>query len=223
MGGVWFIATLLICKCVFSFLCELLQNHTDIKYVRFILIMIVVALCVIAPILNKSKWSILPFCIDNAKFAIIFYIMGNVFNRYKIPEKLKELRKIERVVLAFVSGIILIVCTLYNNELVLMFQNQYGNYLLFYLGSFSGIFLMIIISMGVKYLRNLFLYFGDTLWFYLMQFYVLDFMISISIRVFKNHLYIGSVIVFLTTVICLIPINELMKRISSAIVNKVSS
>lgn len=108
---------------------------------------------------------------------------------------------------------LLVFSSILNSDPVLMYKNLYGNYMLFYIGSFSGIAFICCISIWLENLThgNILYYFGDTLWLYLMQFYVLDIVISIVIRLPIN-MCIGSLIVFCITTVVLLPINELMKK-----------
>lgn len=203
-GGYWFIVTLLITKLLFDFWCQL--NEKRIVERTIILIII---LCIISPLLNIPRLQVLPFCIDNVKFALIFYAAGYLFKISKMMDEIVKIKwKLFPVVLLCTTWLM---CTYFNDSLVLMYKNQFGNYFLFYFGAFAGILLFVFISVSINNLKKLFLYFGDTLWFFLMQFYVLDIFISVAIRVFENHAYIGSAFVFFGTVVCLIPINKFMK------------
>lgn len=200
-GGYWFIVTLMWCKLLFFFIYSKISNKFHIKPV-----LILLALLILMPILNVASLSVLPWSLDNLKFGIIFYYAGFLSRRFNLFSYLKNK-------LCIISLMLLVFSSILNSDPVLMYKNLYGNYMLFYIGSFSGIIFICYISIWLENLThsNILYYFGDTLWLYLMQFYVLDIVISVVIRLPINE-YIGSLIVFCITTVVLLPINELMKK-----------
>ena len=179
---------------------------------------ILIALLIIAPVTNKVEWSMLPLSLDNVKFGMVFYIAGVCIKELEDKKKFLWLKKYDASLVIIVSAMLLILCARFNYTPVLMYKNEYGNYCLFYFGAFVGIYLLCYVSQKIECLegkcalKRTFTYFGNTIWFYLMQFYVLDLVISIVIRINVN-LFWGSILVFITTTLCLIPINSILKKV----------
>lgn len=166
---------------------------------------------VIASLTNIINIEWAPFYLDNVRFGLIFYMLGALLKKTNLLTKL-----FNNWWLIIILFIIFAVSTYFNPEMVLMYKNQYGNYILFYLGSLSGIMFTILISNVIstktKTLNNIFTYFGsNTLWFYIMQFYVLD-----AVDTIFWHLpiskYLGSACTFIFTMLIIIPVDKFVKK-----------
>ena len=174
---------------------------------------------IISILLNNIGCSYLPFCLDNVRFAIIFYYLGYIFKRYKIIENIEK----KTVLYLIVSLLILIIATVFNKIPVMMHANIYGNYLLFIVGSISGIMFIILLSklLSKTKISKLFEYFGrDTLYYFTMQFMVLDCVKVIICKFINTNYIIQSILAFICTILILIPIDFIMKRYFSKIFNK---
>lgn len=210
----WFIVTLLLCKILFSFLVKIFNKCNIYQNIAILIIMYIISI-----LLNNIGCSYLPFCLDNVRFAIIFYYLGYIFKRYKIIENIEK----KTVLYLIVSLLILIIATVFNKIPVMMHANIYGNYLLFIVGSISGIMFIILLSklLSKTKISKLFEYFGrDTLYYFTMQFMVLDCVKVIICKFINTNYIIQSILAFICTILILIPIDFIMKRYFSKIFNK---
>lgn len=94
---------------------------------------IIIVFAVIGFISAKINGYFLPFCLSIVPSAILFYSLGNMFNG--------KILKTNRLLIMFFLVITVVVA--YFNGRINMHRNFYGNYVLFILGSLSGIYMMI--------------------------------------------------------------------------------
>lgn len=89
----------------------------------------------------------LPWNADVALTAIVFYGAGFLFksNIERVRMKPNKFK-----IFVIISCIVINIIFVNINQVVFMFENQYGNYICFYMASFSGIMVFTIISMMIK-------------------------------------------------------------------------
>lgn len=167
----------------------------------------------------------LPFCLDNVRFAMVFYALGCFVRQYS-----RLLAPVHNIgissVLAVISFGILCACAYFNNTAVMMHANEYGSYLLFIVGALAGIFFIGILSIGLDRFgaaAKLFEYFGkDTTYYFLMQFIVID----VVKAVFRSRLEeapLTAVVIFIIVVLILIPVNKMAHWLITPAINKIAA
>lgn len=130
----WFFEALFVAECLLYFICRFLKFYKKDKKYYYILVSMV---CFAGSfgmqvILDKR----LPFTIDIAVMALAYMCLG--YATVELIENYRASSKKLYAVVLFFSFLVLLLCTI-PNEPVLMYLNQYGNYLLFIMGSFAGI------------------------------------------------------------------------------------
>lgn len=210
-GGMWFVITLLGCKILFYFFENIAKKVSLLKNVVILLIMFIASI-----ILNYFNINFMPFCLDNIRFAFLFYYLGYIFNNYKIFEKLNN----NLYIIVFL--LLLIFSQLLNDSSILMHENIYGNYLYFFAGAICGIIFLIKISMYIaeSFICNFFIYFGkNTLYFFTMQFIVLD-CTKFVIRKINMNSSIQTLFTFIITILILTQVNYLCNKFFTPLLNK---
>ena len=137
---IWFLTCIFLVQVIYFILNRIIKNEFIILGITFIL-----------SILSFSFFRniFLPWSIDAAFIGIFFFSVGFILKKYKIFEKIPD----NKLLLLFISLFLLFITVLisqFNNEVVLMAENKYGNYLLFLLGSFIGTFFIILISLVIR-------------------------------------------------------------------------
>lgn len=213
-AGMWFVATLMITKIIFSFIVKSTESASLPKNIFYGIVMIIIAVST-----NYKKISILPFCLDNVKFAIIFYYLGYLMRKYRVLGLIDSLKEVLVVSLSTALFIIAFIFANVNFVAVHMYENVYGNYIYFFLGSICAILASFILVYKIreKHIDAFFGYFGkDTIYFFTMQFIVLD-----GVKYIIAHLSVGYPVIishllhfisFPIVVLLLIPIDSLMKK-----------
>lgn len=130
----WFFEALFVAECLLYFVCKLLKDYKKENKYYYVLVSIV---CFVGSfgmqvILDKR----LPFTMDIAVMALAYMCLG--YATVELVERYRASSKKLYAVVLFFSFLVLLLCTI-SNEPVLMYLNQYGNYLLFIMGSFAGI------------------------------------------------------------------------------------
>lgn len=204
-GGAWFIISLLGCKILYSLFYQKIKNDNVILKSSIIMILSFI----LGIIFHQLKIEFLPLCINNIFFALSFYILGYILKITNIIEKLSKIIYIMPMPLL----IFLTLCSYYNQP-VMMHANDYGNYLLFIIGSISGVLAVCYISIVfTKYtFSKIFSFFGkDTLFYFTWQFICLD-VVKKLLKTISLSCEIKSIIAFVIVVLLLIPINYFSQK-----------
>lgn len=136
----WFLPCLFVTEIAFNFIFSKVKK----TYCTFIIIIISI-LGYIYPYITNIR---LPFGIDIAMTAIVFYYMGVIF-RQKESQIVSKTKKFN--VLIFLLGIIIILFYSFSNSAVNMASLGFGkNYFLFYLISIIGSYIMYLISNKIE-------------------------------------------------------------------------
>lgn len=202
-GGMWFVISLLFTKLLFSFLVKFIDKLTAIENV-----LILIVFGSIAIFLNSIGINMLPFCLDNVRFSILFYYLGYLYQKYFNDKE-------GNVIKVILFGVILFLTTYFNPVSIMMHENSYGNYILFFFGSIFGILCLINISKLItnnKNFNKIFTFFGkNTLYYFTMQFICLDIVKKIF-SYFEINNIMNSILVFIIVVMILIPINKFLDK-----------
>lgn len=121
----WFFMCLYIVEMIYYCLFRNIDNNK-----RCIMIAVI---AVIGFISGKIDGYFLPLCLSIVPSAILFYSLGNMFNG--------KILKTNKLLIMFFLVITVVVA--HFNGRINMHRNFYGNYILFVLGAFSGIYMMI--------------------------------------------------------------------------------
>lgn len=216
-GGMWFVASMLVTKLIFSFIETKARNFSIFWDVLLGAIFIAAAVCT-----NYREISFLPFCLDNAKFAIVFYYSGYLTRKYGAVRMVDSFGRVFSLAAAGMLFCVTFALATANQVSVYMYENIYGNYLYFFLGSLSGIFASFILAYQIRWkrIRAFLAYFGrDTLYFFAMQFIVLDTLNRVIMWLNPDNVIAVSHLLHLASfpaaILILVPINAaMMKHIS---------
>lgn len=129
-SGLWFVLCLFIINVMYYFIS---------KYFDRISKVIILITCLLIGWFTSVKLPIrLPWSIDVAFTALVFFIVGNIIKKKKIDKYLKERvnNKTKVILLLFLISINVIVYKI-NGE-VSFFSNYYNNYIIFIIGSLCG-------------------------------------------------------------------------------------
>jgi acyltransferase len=130
-GVLWFLTCLFIVEMIYSIINNKIKNRKHI--------MLIIVSFSILGYLDSLYFSIrLPWGIDVALTGVVFYGIGNLLQIYINNFFYSYHRKIGLLI----TSIIIILLTAIierNNTIVYMYDNTYGNYILFYLAGFMGI------------------------------------------------------------------------------------
>lgn len=197
----WFLACLFVTEILF----HLLRSHVT-KY--SILINITIMISIIGFINSLLNFHRLPFCIDTSLIAITFYCGGYVLKDFIL--NIKDhlwLTFIFFVVGAFFS---------YINGRVDMSGNQYGNYLFFFIASFSSIMFWFQISKKIPAL-GLLKYIGEnSILFFLLHYVGVRFLLFFIIKVLGNKINnpntLFAVVFSLAGLIILAPLSYIARK-----------
>lgn len=204
----WFLQTLFIVVIVFYFISQIV--HISSVKCQIIL----GGMCILLGLLfeYKIEWpDESPFYINVVPMALFFYLLGFACKEF-LTSQLKQICdcKGKKTMLLIGASCILMVCALCNSS-VTMYNNHYGNFLLFILGALSGIMLVWIIADFVQ--NNLFLRWcgRNSIIIYVWQFMLTQFFKNIiemifSMANFKCPNIIMTVCVFIVCVLVVIPI-----------------
>lgn len=127
----WFLPCLFTTKVLFCLINKIKQGGVQA---------FAVLLSLIIGIVLSINNVILPWGIETALIALAFMYIA-----YKLKSEVKIEKISTRVILNVISIIGIIICMLLNNE-VDMLNHKYGNIILFFLGAFSGINLILNLS-----------------------------------------------------------------------------
>lgn len=213
-GGMWFVASMLMTKLIFSFIEAKVRHFSVFCDVLLGALFIAAAVCT-----NYREISFLPFCLDNAKFALIFYYSGYLARKYRAVRLLDSTGSMFSLVAASALFCISFALATVNQVSVYMYENIYGNYFYFFLGSLSGIFGSFILAYQIRWnrIRTFLAYFGrDTLYFFAMQFIVLDMLNRVIMWLNPDNVIAVSHLLHLASfpaaILILVPINAAMRK-----------
>lgn len=127
----WFLACLLTTETLFY----LIFRHIKSNKSYWIATLIIALIGGMNYYLNPIA---LPWGLGIAFPMMVFYSAGNFFYN-QIINTYRPLRLHYTLLLQIISIVLVIIVYHYNSGEVLVFSNQYGNYLLFYIGAFAGI------------------------------------------------------------------------------------
>lgn len=152
-GTLWFVACLFITELLFYLIAKV-----GAKKNRNIFI-ILLFFSIFGYLYSKYIIKPLPWSIDAALTAVVFYGIGYIFKEKNFLLSVSNLK-----VFIILSCINLL--SGFYNPRISMFGNVYGNYFLFYLSAFSGVIAFIILVRLVKE-SNILLYIGKNSIIYL--------------------------------------------------------
>jgi acyltransferase len=137
--ALWFIPCLLVTELMFYSLHRL--TSSDIKKISAVLVLFALGGYAESIYVHQN----LPWAIDTALTALVFYGLGYVYRNSQLPRGIAD-RGNKRMAL-FLFVISTIVCILFAklNVRVDMNARYYGNFFYFYLGALSGIFSYLVI------------------------------------------------------------------------------
>jgi fucose 4-O-acetylase-like acetyltransferase len=136
--ALWFINCLFLTSLIFYWFKRIFKNYA---------IIIALILSIIGFWLSRHLSFRLPWSLDTAMLAILFYGAGHEIKQAEILKKISQhLSKYRLIIYSLIFlGFNLLLSRL--NGRVDMFTNYYGNYFLFYLAAFAGIILIVFVAM----------------------------------------------------------------------------
>lgn len=222
MGGGWYFTTWIVTTILFSILWDRILRRIRLGYQIVLLILLAVG----ASLTNSASISYLPLCLDNAKFALIFFYFGVVMNSIIKKYKWSAETVHNKTLLFFFVDVVLIILlvgiTHHHGECVYMYINSYGNYFLFFAGAIIGIVALVLTSILIERVRisNIASFFGcETLYYYLMHFSYVYVVIRVVSKYIKNPM-LGTMLVFFIVCFTLIPTNYILKKTLSPLLQR---
>lgn len=139
-GVLWFLTCLFVVECLY---CIIVKKIKDRKKI----VVLLVVMSIIGYLDSLFTTIRLPWSINIALTAIVFYGIGNVMKSY-----INRLTLYKRSKLLLAAGLSFLLALLVNryNSIIYMYDNSYGNYVLFYLASLLGILGVACLSMAIK-------------------------------------------------------------------------
>lgn len=211
----WFLPVLFICSVTYSSLVTI--HKGKIIYMKFILLLVSFAMIYPGQVLNQHEFTYIGTIINSRHIAVLpmaffFYMMGSLYMEYKEQIKLftnricsSELKGLLFIILLFVLFALSSI-----NGPAHMYENKYGNIILFLITSFMGI------KVGLTIAKNLsgsqFLeYVGmNSIIFYVWNFIVVHVFTSLLFRLFEGIIN-NEAIVLLSFVIVLFALYAIVK------------
>lgn len=143
----WFLA------CLFSVECLYYIIFRNIK-TTLIYWLTVVSLGIVGGINYAFNPIALPWGLSIAFPMMVFYAVGAFFSPRIIANDYRILHIKNTGIWMIVSFVSMLLVYHFNTGEVCVFKNEYGNYILFYIGAFSGILFMHIICRWLEYLEK---------------------------------------------------------------------
>lgn len=174
VGQIWFLICLFITEIMFFYLYKKFFQHLSFTSIIFITVFI----SIVGYGMNEVRIfqdQRLPWKLDSAITALVFYIIGFCFRKSGVINKLfsNVIYRLVSIIIIIISGTASLYISLYLNGYVNICDCYYGNYFYFYLAAFSGIIFILLIS---KFLENIIplRYYGkNTLWMFVFHSYFL--------------------------------------------------
>ncbi|MBP3635031.1 MAG: acyltransferase family protein [Bacilli bacterium] len=133
----WFLPCLFTSQLLFYLIIKI-KKHTRI---------ILIVICGIVGYLFNFTKIVLPYGIETSLIAVFYIYIGYIFDISKLKNK-------KNIVYNSIFSIFsMTICFICNHKLS-MLGHYYGNFILFLMGSFSGIFITLIISNAIDNLFN---------------------------------------------------------------------
>ncbi|WP_234123164.1 acyltransferase family protein [Clostridium hydrogenum] len=135
-GVLWFIPCLFVTEMLFYFISRFVRGKLG-------LLVVLLAFIFIGFIDSKYMVYMLPWGIDIAFTAIIFYGFGYIVNGLKY--NFVNAKILTKIIVAIISSLLLIY-TSEANTVVYMYNNEYGKYFYFLISAFSGIMVCVLLA-----------------------------------------------------------------------------
>ena len=214
---VWFLACLFLVEILYYWV-----DKTAVKY-KWLSTIVSLILCVIAFVWYRLGGKGLPWNLDVALVAQLFFHLGYLFKKYpKIKDFLLSNKPLRSILLIVCFGVINVVsgfaCIRVSGQSLDMSIGMYGNELLTIISAFSGIICAVIFCNAVP--LKVFTYLGENTmlifaWHSRIVLVLMQYLYE-AINVFQGTGFlehaIGAGIIFIVIFAVLIPINELIKR-----------
>ena len=147
-GTLWFIACLFMCEMIFFLIVKYTKNDK-----RKIITCLVIS-AIIGGIYNRYIGKPLPWSIDVAFIAVVFYGIGYLIKG--IESKVSKLVNIKYLVIFLIVNVIIGHLNIrYMNARVDMSASEYGNFIFFYVAAISGIMASLIFCRLLPKLKTL--------------------------------------------------------------------
>lgn len=189
VGQIWFLLGLFWAEIFFFYLYKKLFSKVSIPTVIFVLILI----SVIGFNINKvtfMQYARLPWKLDSAVTALVFYTVGFYTKETGILNKLFS-RKLLSAVVMLLTGFLGFYIAKYKNGYVNICDCQFGNYFYFYISAFCGIVFILLLSRFLSKSRVLQYYGRNTLWMFILHIFLLSLSVSVLNAVTKTQ-YVRS-------------------------------
>lgn len=212
----WFLPCMFVTEMLFYYIIKL-KKQKIIFVIAFI----------IGYILNVNN-IILPFCLETSLITIIFMYIG-----YLYSQKMEKTRrnKIISIILCIISIVGIMLCMHFKQKTNLL-NHQYGNLILFFVGSFSGINIILQISdfinkMFVKRISKLLSYFGKSSLIIMLChepikriiLKIISIVFGITVEVLRKN-FIYSNIITILILVSMIPIAFIINNYLAIIIGK---
>lgn len=218
----WFLTCLFVVQVLFYFVRKLDKD-----------IIIIIALFVLSLLgytYSRHNYIRLPWSMDTALTATVFYGLGYLVNKNK--QYFSRISRYPYIDLTLVTALIWYIFNYLNtkNNRIDMFGNSYNNYFYFYFSALSGILMCIFIAKCInksKILSFLGKHTLAILAFHINIFILINYLFKLLINKFHINIYVydsfkWAAFYSITTIIILIPIFTLINNLLSFIKNKES-
>lgn len=175
--NVWFLPVLFICSIIYMSISLIIDINKSYNKLLLLLTMII---CIPLSIwANRFSFTGFIHCLQIVPTAMAFYLSGNILK--PILMRIEQTKSIQMSILAVISISVCFITSLVNTP-VMMYANDYGNYLLFLICSILGCFFTIYISLFIKGTKLLEYVGTKSIAFYVWQGAISSFSLSISYR-----------------------------------------
>ena len=171
VGQIWFLMCLFWTEIMFFLIYQKLFSKVNLKCIAFITILISIIGFNIDKVTFLS-YPRLPWKIDSALTAFVFYTLGYYIKKSDLMNKL-FFHKVFSLIIMIICFIVSFYISVYKNGYVNMCDCKYGDYFYFYLASFCGIIFMMILAMFCEKIKILQYYGRNTLWMFSLHSFLL--------------------------------------------------
>lgn len=170
----WFLPCMYVVEIIFYLIAK---NNFLFKNIRKILIIFFVIALIESSILEHF----IPFTLDIALTGIVYFGIGFIMKEYifKYVELVKSNNK-TFILSSIICIIISVVCVTNNSGILYMYINQYGNYILSFIGAISGS--IVLLNLAIKLPRSKWIVF-------LGQNTLLIFVLHLKIKFITNRIF----------------------------------
>lgn len=138
-GPLWFLTCLFCTMTLFYWLSKIKQADLFLSALAL--------LGLVGPVIHRYMQWRLPWNMELALVAVVFFGIGHILSKTVSPEL--RINAVHRFLTLAILAVALVIAAKMNGR-VSMARMRFGNYLLYYLGAFSGIGLVVVLSQLIR-------------------------------------------------------------------------